>query len=169
MKNLVIIFLLLIVAGEVFTLIKIRNNKPVEKVLSLAVSPVPILTPIPTPNPTSTPTITPIPTPKPTAVPQPTFSSEEINKLIDRFASQYSVDPNVLRHIAVCESGFNPLAHKLSYAGLYQFGPITWENIRSKFGEDIDIDLRFNAEEAVQTAAYAISIGKKAIWPNCYP
>jgi len=29
--------------------------------------------------------------------------------------------------------------------------------------------LRFNAEEAVQTAAFALSQGKTSIWPNCSP
>jgi hypothetical protein len=36
-------------------------------------------------------------------------------------------------------------------------------------GEDADIDLRLNAEEAVQTAAYAYSLGNDSIWPNCAP
>ena len=88
---------------------------------------------------------------------------------MDRFAVQYSVSPNVIRYIALCESDFDPLAENLSYAGLFQFGPATWKNIRVKMGEDINIDLRLNAEESVQTAAYAISVGYKEIWPNCYP
>jgi soluble lytic murein transglycosylase-like protein len=92
-----------------------------------------------------------------------------MNVFIDRFGGQYGVSPDVLRYIALCESGFDPFAKKLSYVGLFQFGPSTWQNIRSEIGEDKDISLRANAEEAVQTAAYAISIGKKGIWPNCYP
>ena len=34
-------------------------------------------------------------------------------------------------------------------------------------GEDKNNDLRFNAEEAVQTAAYVLSINQAYIWPNC--
>ena len=36
-------------------------------------------------------------------------------------------------------------------------------------GEDPDISLRYNAEEAVQTAAYNLSINNAGIWPNCAP
>ncbi|MBU0572723.1 lytic transglycosylase domain-containing protein [Patescibacteria group bacterium] len=132
-----------------------------------------VMTPSPTPSPTSEPTQTPKPTstpsPSPTPIQQPVFSSEEIHGFIERFAGQYGVDPNVLRHLAVCESGFNPLAIKLNYAGLFQFSPNTWIKYRLLMGEDTDIDLRLNAEEAVQTAAYAYSIGHASIWPNCAP
>lgn len=132
-------------------------------------------TPTVTPTPTiaSTPTATATPKPKPiptkTPVPQPTFSSQQIYELINRFAGQYGVSPDVLRYMAICESGFNPKAIHAGYAGLFQFGSTTWKGLRVKIGEDPNPDLRFNAEEAVQTAAYAISIGESAIWPNCYP
>lgn len=180
MKNIIISFLLLVVVGELITLGVINHKNKNAEVLSEATqfqSPTPLSTPTdspsptpePTVNPTDTPKPTPTPTQTPTPVPQPTYSSEEINGFIERFAAQYSVDPNILRHIAVCESGFDPSAEKLSYVGLYQFGPVTWKNFREEFGEDTDINLRFNAEEAVQTAAYAISVGKKGIWPNCFP
>lgn len=172
MKNVVLTVLILIAVGELITL-GIIKAKPKEEVLSVSVTPSPTPmatftpTPIPTPSPTKAPT--PRPTMTPTPVPQPTFTSEEINGFIDRFAAQYSVSPDVLRHIALCESGFKPEAHNAGYAGLYQFGTITWKNIRKEFGEDINPDLRFNAEEAVQTAAYAVSMGKSGIWPNCHP
>ncbi len=126
-------------------------------------SPTPVLTP--TPSPIPTPTFTPMPTP----IPLPTYSSEEIHGFIERFAGQYAVDPNVLRHIAVCESGFNPKAQSLSYAGLYQFGPGVWQRYRVRMGEDTNTDLRFNVEEAVQTAAYVLSVNEAYIWPNCVP
>lgn len=131
--------------------------------------------PTDTPSPSPTPTVTASPSPSPTIkptpspVPQPDFTSEEINGFIDRFAAQYSLDPNVLRHLALCESGFDAKAIKLSYYGLFQFGPTTWKNIRLEMGEDTNADLRLNAEEATQTAAYAISVGKSGIWPNCIP
>ena len=178
-KNIIVYILLLLLAAEAVSLGVIRKQKTKTAVLSVALTPYPTSTPTESPKPTLTPTATPTksPTPTisptkkptPTAVPQPIFSSEEINGFINRFASQYGVSADVLRHIALCESGFNPLAEHLGYVGLYQFGGVTWKNIRNSFGEDPSLDLRSNAEEAVQTAAYAISIGKKGIWPNCYP
>ena len=124
-----------------------------------------------TPTPSPTPTATPRPTPESTKTPEPivSFSPEEINTLVDRFAAQYGVNPHVLRHTAVCESGFNPNAVNGSYVGLYQFGPITWVNYRIKMGEDINTSLRSNAEEAIQTAAFVYSQNSQGIWPNCVP
>ena len=79
------------------------------------------------------------------------------------------MDPNIVRYIAICESGFRSNAKNGPYIGLFQFGEVTWKNIREEFGEDINTDLRYSAEESVQTAAYAISQGKTGIWPNCQP
>ncbi|OGM10411.1 hypothetical protein A2Z67_02920 [Candidatus Woesebacteria bacterium RBG_13_36_22] len=129
--------------------------------------PTPTITP--TPSPTLTPTPLPTPSPTPTSVPQPKFSQEQIHGFIERFAAQYSVDPNVLRHIATCESDFNAEAINGSYVGLFQFGSASWKSNRVIMGEDTDPDLRFNAEESVQTAAFIVSKGIKNIWPNCYP
>lgn len=167
---------ILITAVPLSVLITI-NTRPQTEVLSqvVEVTPTPTSTPTPTPTPTPSPTPkptpspTPIPTPTPTPAPVVTFTSEQIHGFIERFAAQYAVDPNVLRHIAVCESGFSPLAYNVGYAGLYQFGPKTWANFRQQIGEDTSPDLRFNAEEAVQTAAYALSVGRGGIWPNCLP
>ncbi len=127
--------------------------------------PDPALQEKPTPTPKQTPTSKPTPTP----TPQPTFTSEQIYGFTERFGAQYAVSPDVLRHIALCESGFNQFAKNGAYWGLYQFGPITWGNYRRLLGEDPDPNLRLNAEEAVQTAAYALSLGKSRIWPNCAP
>lgn len=162
----------MVVIGELTTL-GIIKTKPKKEVLSVSVTPTPVPTATPTPVASPTPIPTKAPTPRttktPTPVPVPTFTSEQINGFIDRFAAQYSVSPDVLRHIALCESGFNPKAVNAGYAGLYQFGVLTWKNLRKEFGEDSNPDLRLNAEEAVQTAAYAISVGKSGIWPNCFP
>lgn len=130
-------------------------------------TPSPTLTPTPTFTPTPIPTSTPSLTP--TSVPQPYYSQEQIHSFIDRFSGQYGVDANVLRHIAICESGFNQKSSNDSYAGLFQFNPTTWINTRKEMGEDENIDLRFNAEESVQTAAYVLSVGRDNIWPNCIP
>lgn len=149
---------------------KVLSEK-IEEIVKLTLTPSP--SPSPSPTPVLTPTPSPIPTPTftptPTPIPLPTYSSEEIHGFIERFAGQYAVNPNVLRHIAVCESGFNPEAQSLSYAGLYQFGPRSWSRYRVRMGEDASTDLRFNAEEAVQTAAYVLSVNEAYIWPNCAP
>lgn len=181
MRNVVIPILLLIVFAELVTLFVIQKPRQEDKVLSIMVSaspepeatatdtpsPAPVATPEATATPKPLPTRT--PTPVPTFPPQPVFTSQQINEFINRFAAQYSVSPDVLRHVAVCESGFNASAQNLGYAGLYQFGSTTWKNLRKEFGEDPDPNLRLNAEEAVQTAAYAIGIGKGGLWPNCMP
>lgn len=137
---------------------------------SLTPSPTPFPTESPTPTDSPSPSPTPIPTKTPTPVPTPSpASSEEINGFIDRFAGQYGVDPNVVRHLALCESGFRPNAVNGDYVGLFQFGPTTWKNIRAEIGEDTSINLRYSAEESTQTACYALSKGKSKIWPNCMP
>ena len=117
-----------------------------------------------TPKPISEPNFTPKPTPKPTAA-----ASHDVNGFIDRFSAQYGVDPNVVRRVALCESGFNSNATNNVYVGLFQFDSRTWINIRKEMGENIDPDLRFSAEESVQTAAYSFSKGKGGLWPNCFP
>lgn len=171
MKNLIISILLLIVFGEVITLYSMNRGDSKKNVLAEATdSPTasPTETPFGSPKPSAE-AATPKPKPKPTPVPQPVVTSQQINEFIERFASQYSVDPNVLRYMALCESGFNPKAYHAGYAGLYQFGSVTWKNLRREIGEDPNPDLRYNAEEAIQTAAYTISKGKTSLWPNCYP
>jgi hypothetical protein len=139
-----------------------------QDVATSEISPTPTVV-VPTEQPTSTPTPLPTKVPTPTAIPQPKFSSEEIQGFIERFAAQYAVDANVLRHLAVCESGFNAEAVNGAYAGLFQFAQTSWRTNRAIMGEDPNPDLRFNAEEATQTAAYMVSQGRGAIWPNCYP
>lgn len=112
-------------------------------------------------------------TPSPTKIkakPTPIVAaSQEVNEFIERFAAQYGVDKNVLRHVAICESGFNSGATNGPYAGLYQFGTNTWQNIRKEIGEDTNPDLRYVAKDAVQTAAYALAKGRGGMWPNCMP
>lgn len=172
MKNFFLWLLIIVLVGEVGYLILVNKSKPQESVLAEAVvaateSPTPTISP----ESTATPSPTPKPTPKktPTPIPQPQFSQKQIYEFTNRFAGQYGVDPNVIRHIAQCESGFNPNARYLKYVGLFQFDPTTWKNLRTKMGEDVNPDLRANAEEAVQTAAFAVSLGSRGIWPNCNP
>ncbi len=140
-------------------------------------SPIEAITPTPKTTPSSAPSPSPkvsSPEPKMTESPNPLpastpASSSEVNAFIDRFAAQYGVDTNVLRYIAICESGFRSNAENAGYAGLYQFGSTTWKNLRAEIGEDTNPDLRYSAEESVQTASYALSKGKNGIWPNCIP
>lgn len=181
MRNIIIAFIFgTLLSGIPTSIYAIRASKPKESIVlaekteniqtpTPTPSPSPTPRPSPSPKPSPTPKPTKKPTPTPTPVSQPVLSSEEINALIDRFAGQYGVDPNVLRHLAICESGFRQFAESAGYAGLFQFGPITWSNIRKEIGEDTDPNLRYNAEEAAQTAAYAFSEEKTAIWPNCTP
>lgn len=139
-------------------------------------TPTPTLTPSPTPTSTLAPTKVPTPTAIVTKIPTltplpkiPSATSEEINGFIDRFSGQYGVDPNVIRHIALCESGFNSNAVNSIYAGLFQFNSVSWKNVRKEMGEDPDPNLRFSAEESVQTTCYCVSKGKGGMWPNCFP
>ena len=175
-----LLFFLTIISLIYLLVMYILGKNSNKNVLGIVSSPTPIvspsLTPSPTPSPTDSPTPTPspsptpIPTKTPTPVPTPSpVSSQEINGFIDRFAGQYGIDPNVVRHLAICESGFRPNAVNGDYVGLFQFGPITWKNIRAEIGEDTNINLRYSAEESVQTASYALSKGKGKIWPNCMP
>ena len=140
-------------------------------------SPVPSLSPSPSPSPSPIPSPNPIPSPagqshlggvSPSPTPVP-VSSQQINEYINKYAGEYGVDPNVLRHIAVCESGFDPTIEHLSYVGLYQFGPMTWKTKRMEMGRDPDDALRWDVEEQVVTAAWIVKMGYTNIWPNCVP
>jgi hypothetical protein len=123
----------------------------------------------PSPTPASSPSVSPSATPTATVIARITYSSQEINSFVDKFAGQYGVDANSIRHIALCESGFRADAVNGPYGGLFQFHSNTWLSWRKKMGEDGNADLRFNAEEAVQTAAYVLKNNSVGIWPNCKP
>lgn len=119
----------------------------------------------PSPEPFNTPTIKPS-IPKPSPSPSP-MSHQEVNELISKYASQYGLDPNVMRHMALCESGFKSNAKNGPYIGLFQFDVITWKNIRRELNLNTDPALRYSAEESIKTAFYALSKGKTKLWPNC--
>lgn len=106
----------------------------------------------------------------PTAKPTPTMtSSEEVYKLIEKYASAKGIDPNVVRYIALCESGFRSNAVNGKYVGLFQFAAVSWSNLRLEMGKDPNADLRFSAEDSIETLVYALSKGKEKMWPNCIP
>ena len=153
-----------------------------EKVLgnsAVQVNSVETITPQPSvvPEPTNTPTPSPIPTLSPTPIPptltptpKPTpvvVSAEELIGYFNRYAGEYGVDVWQLRRIAECESGFNTNAANRYYLGLFQFSAPSWKNLRQIMGQDANPDQRVNPQEAIKTAAYAISIGRASIWPNC--
>lgn len=129
-------------------------------------TPTPTLTPTPQPTliPTTapTPTVTPIPTPSPTSI-----SPQDLEDLFTKYSNEFSIDKELLKKIAYCESKFNPQATWGPYAGLYQFSKQAWMSARTTMNMDTNPDLRFNPEEAVRTAAFKISRGELAAWPNC--
>lgn len=120
-------------------------------------------------TPSSTPTPRPTRIPTPTPKPQPQFTSQQIYEFTNEFGGRYGVDPNILRHISLCESTFKPNAKNYIYAGLFQFDTRTWQTYRRLMNENPDPDLRFNAKEAVKTAAFTISRVGTHLWPNCKP
>lgn len=132
----------------------------------------PTPTPIP-PTPTASPSATPAPTPTPTATflptPTPIASPPDLFRLTEKYAAEYGVDAGKLRHIAQCESGFNPQSEHLIYGGLFQFSPGAWKTYRIQMGQNPDPALRFDAEQAIRTAAYILSVNRQSIWPNCLP
>lgn len=140
---------------------------PIEGIASL---PGVITTPTPpAETPTPTPTKKIVPKPTQTPKPQPHFTPAEIYAFTEKYGILYAVDPNVIRHVTLCESGFNPSARQSIYAGLFQFDTRTWETYRIKMGLSADPDLRYHAEEAIRTGTYILSLGKTSLWPNCYP
>lgn len=139
-------------------------------------TPLPTFTPTPTntPTPTPTPTNTPTPSPTPTATPTPTPyvappSPGELDGYFQKYSQEYGIDEQLLRKIAHCESGYNTTSHNTTYdyAGMYQFSRDTWTSTRQHMGADANPDLRFNAEEAIKTAAFKISRGGQNAWANC--
>ncbi len=94
---------------------------------------------------------------------------ETIEDYVRQYGSEYNVDSNLLKRIAHCESGFNAQAISPNglYAGLFQFVDTTWISNRKAMGLDPNPDLRFNAEEAVKTAAFKIARDGTGAWPVC--
>lgn len=118
----------------------------------------------PSTTPTINLTITPIPTEEPITAP-PQFDS-----FFNQYAEQYKIDANLLKKIAKCESDFNNNAIGLDglYIGMFQFNATTWINLRKQMGLDSNPDIRFGGQESIQTAAYAMSLGRHtSLWPTC--
>lgn len=128
----------------------------------------PTTTPVPTQTLTPIPTNTPVPLPTDTPTPQPTLPTvTDVDSLFSKYSTEYSVDKELLKRIARCESGFNNDAENGGYVGMYQFAEQSWQTVRRTMNMDPHPDLRRNAEEAIKTAAFMISRGQQHAWPNC--
>lgn len=92
---------------------------------------------------------------------------EEIVRLIEKYAIEYGVDKYMMIGIAKCESGFRENAVNGPYAGIYQFVSGTWTSNRRAMGLDENLELRYNAEESVKTAAFKMSRDGFGAWPVC--
>jgi soluble lytic murein transglycosylase-like protein len=105
-----------------------------------------------------------------TATPKPvmaTAGSADVHALIDRYAGQYGLNPEVVKKIAQCESGMRPEATNGPYGGMFQFVSSTWSSNRRAMGLDPDPSLRYNAEEAIKTATFKMSRDGYGAWPAC--
>lgn len=127
-------------------------------------TPTQIITPTPT-IPVVTPTI--IPSPTPTLI--PIGAPADLESLFSKYASEYGVDKELMKKIAQCESGMNASSHNKTYdyGGMFQFASSSWIATRNQMGMNTDTSLRFNAEEAIRTAAFKISRGGVGAWPHC--
>lgn len=97
------------------------------------------------------------------------MAPHELDGLFEKYGAQYGVDPQKLKVIAKCESGFNAGVQSKNglYGGMYQYLASTWSGTRKQMGENPDPALRFNAEEAIKTTAWKISKGGIGAWPVC--
>lgn len=98
---------------------------------------------------------------------QPPPSRDQLEIMFSAYAQIYKIDKHLLQSIAFCESRYNPAAVNGRHAGMYQFNPTTWQATRKRMGYDPDINLRFDAEEAVRTAAFKISNSGSGAWAVC--
>ena len=149
---------------------KILNQKFMKEkeTAKITLSPTPTLTPTLTPTPTLAPSPTPTPIPtKPPIVVKPTSASLTMDEMFVKYGGIYGVDPATLRKIAGCESGFNPNAISEDYGGLFQFSSLGWTEARGRLGADATQSLRFNAEEAIRTAAHEIQYKGTSGWSDC--
>ncbi|KKP60032.1 MAG: hypothetical protein UR52_C0001G0112 [Candidatus Gottesmanbacteria bacterium GW2011_GWA1_34_13] len=126
----------------------------------------------PTTSPTIKPKTTPTAksTPKPSQTPKPSASPISVSQLDEwfvKYANKESIDKDLLKKIAYCESKLKPEAINGSYAGLYQFTKNTWISTRTSMNLNTDPDLRFNPEEAIKTAAFRMATQGAGAWPNC--
>lgn len=116
----------------------------------------------PTPEPAAIIEDTPIPEPI-----EPEFISTPFDDLYQEYADRYSIDVNLLKKIAACESGHNPTSVNGDYLGMFQFSSGTWQSTRAEMSLDPNPDLRTDPTEAIHTAAFKIGAGGAHAWAAC--
>ena len=131
-----------------------------------------VASPKTTPKPTSKPkpTVTPgiSPDTKPTTKPAPVVSAPaDLEALFAQHAATHGVDPMIMKKIAQCESGMRPEATNGPYGGMFQFVSSTWSANRKAMGKDPNPALRYNAAEAIETAAFKMGRDGYGAWPAC--
>ncbi|OGV97593.1 hypothetical protein A2W24_06140 [Microgenomates group bacterium RBG_16_45_19] len=101
--------------------------------------------------------------------PQKTLPESPYEALFTQFANQFGVEVQLLKRIAWCESHYHPDSYNRSggYGGIFQFSSSTWQSTRRAMGLDPNPDLRFDAEQAIMTAAFKIAAGGVRAWPVC--
>ncbi len=95
------------------------------------------------------------------------LTPENLEILFEKYSQEYNIDKQLLKKIGQCESGFNPKAINGPYGGMYQYLATTWVSQRKAMDLAVDEILRFNAEEAIRTAAFQISRQGTGAWPTC--
>lgn len=147
----------------------VKSGPAVEGVqVKSLVSPTPTPLASPTPTPTMKPTLKPTPKPSPSPKPSPMIVlPPDLEELFAKYSGAYSIDKELLKRIAQCESGLNPQAQTQDYSGLFQFSEVLWRQTRTLMAENTDLNLRLNPEEAIKTAAFMVSQNHLGIWPNC--
>jgi hypothetical protein len=176
-----------VVAGFVFGFAVLKIDPPLNpfqdtnsspQVLATVVeaspTPDPSSSPSPTATPDTKPTPAPIATPSPipklavTPAPSPLRAAAgEMDTWFNEFAASESVSVELLRKIAVCESGYNQFSRNGIYGGMFQFSSSTWQSTRRAMNVDPNPDLRFDAREAIRSAAFRLATLGSAAWPNC--
>lgn len=92
---------------------------------------------------------------------------EYLDNWFSKYSQEFTVDVNLLKKIAQCESHFGTGANSGPYGGMFQFSSDTWIATRQAMGLDTNPDLRFNGEESIKTAAFKIARGGISAWPVC--
>lgn len=121
-----------------------------------------------------------VPSPSPVAKPAvssdtapvvvPTVTSDspaDLEWLLQQHAATHGVNPSIMKKIAQCESGMRAEAANGPYGGMFQFNSSTWVSNRKAMGKDPNPSLRYNAAEAIETAAFKMGRDGYGAWPSC--
>ena len=86
--------------------------------------------------------------------------------IVERYATKYSVDADLMDCILFRESSYRTDASntKSTARGIAQFLKGTWVWMRTRMGSDTQLNLREDAESAIETLAWALSKGYKNHW-----